>query len=196
MLPFPIYSILPFSLRPSSNCLRLLPRLPSRQSCLLPSFQQNALVGVSYARYDKYSWPFFAFLCVGSSCPSWPHAVRPLTQQKLLYNEHRHSAVIPAYSWQLTASSETQIFLCNIAIYYTGRFIMYSGVKKNYYKKTAGHVFTKPPQIEEKLLNSFPPWKLYFIAVHICAAKRCECMCWENGRSVEEVVLCVGISHE
>ena len=26
----------------------------------------------------------------------------------------------------------------------TGRFIMYSGITKNYYRKTVGHVFTKP----------------------------------------------------
>ena len=31
---------------------------------------------------------------------------------------------------------------------YTGRFIMYSGITKIYYRKTVGHVFTKPVQIE------------------------------------------------
>ena len=30
----------------------------------------------------------------------------------------------------------------------TGRFIMYSGITKIYCRKTAGHVFTKPVQIE------------------------------------------------
>jgi len=30
----------------------------------------------------------------------------------------------------------------------TGFFIMYSGIKKNYYRKTVGHVFKKPVQIE------------------------------------------------
>jgi len=30
----------------------------------------------------------------------------------------------------------------------TGRFIIYSGITKIYYRKTAGHVFTKPVQIE------------------------------------------------
>ena len=29
-----------------------------------------------------------------------------------------------------------------------GRFVMYSGITKIYYRKTAGHVFTKPIQIE------------------------------------------------
>ena len=32
--------------------------------------------------------------------------------------------------------------------YYTGLFIMYSGIRKIYYRKTLGHVFTKPVQIE------------------------------------------------
>jgi len=31
---------------------------------------------------------------------------------------------------------------------YTGHFIMYSGITKIYYRKTVGHVFTKPVQIE------------------------------------------------
>ena len=31
---------------------------------------------------------------------------------------------------------------------YTGRFIMYSGITKIYYRKTVGHVFTKQVQIE------------------------------------------------
>jgi hypothetical protein len=30
----------------------------------------------------------------------------------------------------------------------TGRFIMYTGITKMYYRKTVGHVFTKPVQIE------------------------------------------------
>ena len=30
----------------------------------------------------------------------------------------------------------------------TGRFIMYSGTRKIYYRKTVGHVFTRPVQIE------------------------------------------------
>jgi hypothetical protein len=32
--------------------------------------------------------------------------------------------------------------------HYTGRFIMYSGITKIYGRKTVGHVFTKPVQIE------------------------------------------------
>ena len=39
---------------------------------------------------------------------------------------------------------------------YTGYFIMFSGITKIYYRKSLGHVFTKPVQIEEttqKLLS-------------------------------------------
>jgi hypothetical protein len=40
--------------------------------------------------------------------------------------------------------------ICNIRGLYTGRFIMYTGITKIYYRKTAGHVFAKPVQIEKK----------------------------------------------
>jgi len=36
-----------------------------------------------------------------------------------------------------------------------GRFIMYSGIKKINYRKTAGHIFTKPVQIEGKTQKVF-----------------------------------------
>jgi hypothetical protein len=48
---------------------------------------------------------------------------------------------------------------------------MYSVITKIYGRKTVGHVFTKPVQIEgtaQKLL----PRKLFFIVVHISAAGR------------------------
>jgi len=35
-----------------------------------------------------------------------------------------------------------------VAVTHTGRFIMYSGIRKIYYRKTAGHVFTKRVQTE------------------------------------------------
>jgi len=58
---------------------------------------------------------------------------------------------------------------------YTGRFIMYSGNTKIYYRKTVEHVFTKPVQIEG-ITQFFSSSKLFFIVVHISAARRCECM--------------------
>ena len=56
----------------------------------------------------------------------------------------------------------------------TRHFIMYPGITKIYYRKTAGHVFTKPVQTEETTQNVFPS-KLFSIVVHISAARRCEC---------------------
>jgi hypothetical protein len=52
---------------------------------------------------------------------------------------------------------------------------MYSGITKIYYRKTVGHVFTKPVQIEETT-QFFPPSKLFFIVVPISSARRYECM--------------------
>jgi len=59
--------------------------------------------------------------------------------------------------------------------FYTGRFIMYSRITKNCYRKTVGQVFTKPVQIEGTI-QFFTPSKLSFIVVYISAARRCECM--------------------
>jgi hypothetical protein len=56
---------------------------------------------------------------------------------------------------------------------YTGRFKMHSRITKIYDKKTVGHVFTKPVQIEGTTQKSFPQ-KLFFIVVHISAAG---CLC-------------------
>jgi hypothetical protein len=53
---------------------------------------------------------------------------------------------------------------------YTGRFIMYSGITKIFNRKTVGHVFTKPVQIEGATLNFFFPCKLSFIVVYISTA--------------------------
>ena len=39
---------------------------------------------------------------------------------------------------------------------YTGCFIMYYGITKIYYRKTVGHVFTKPVQREGKAQISSP----------------------------------------
>jgi len=53
---------------------------------------------------------------------------------------------------------------------------MYSGITNVYYRKTVGHVFTKPVQIEGTNKIFFPPSKLFLNVVHISAAERCECM--------------------
>ena len=48
---------------------------------------------------------------------------------------------------------------------------MYSVITKIYYMKTVRHVFTKPVQIEGKTQTFFFPSKLFFIVVHISAAR-------------------------
>jgi len=53
---------------------------------------------------------------------------------------------------------------------------MYSRITKIYYRKTVGHVFAKPVQIEGKTEKCFFPSVLFFIVVHISAARRCENM--------------------
>ena len=40
---------------------------------------------------------------------------------------------------------------------YTRRFIMYSRITKIYYRKTVGHIFTKPVQVEGTTQNFFFP---------------------------------------
>ena len=57
----------------------------------------------------------------------------------------------------------------------TGHFIMYSRITKIYYRKTVGHVFTKPVQTEGTTKKFFPS-KSFFVVVHISAARRCEFM--------------------
>jgi hypothetical protein len=62
---------------------------------------------------------------------------------------------------------------------HTERFIMYPGVTKIYDRKTVGHLFTKPVQIEGTTQFPTPnptPRKLFFIVVHISAVRRCECV--------------------
>ena len=63
-------------------------------------------------------------------------------------------------------------------ILHTGRFVMYSWITKLYYRKTVGHVLCET--CTDRRNNSKspppPPSKLFFIIVHVCAARRCECM--------------------
>jgi hypothetical protein len=63
--------------------------------------------------------------------------------------------------------SETGFFFFeNLAVYEitrknTGSFITYSGITKIYYRKTVGHVFTKPVQIEGTTEIFFPPARCF-----------------------------------
>ena len=77
----------------------------------------------------------------------------------------------------------------------TERFIMYSGITKIYYRKTVGHVFTKPVQIEGRTQFFLSPvicFSSQFTFLPLGDASVCsEKMAAPKG----EVVLCVGISH-
>ena len=59
---------------------------------------------------------------------------------------------------------------------YTERFTVYSEITNIHYRKTLRHIFTKPVQIGETTQFPHPPVSLFFIVVHISAARRCECM--------------------
>jgi len=58
---------------------------------------------------------------------------------------------------------------------YTGRFIMYSGITKIYYRNTVGHVFTKPLQIEGTTQFFFPVscFSLWFTFLSLGDARLC-----------------------
>jgi hypothetical protein len=49
---------------------------------------------------------------------------------------------------QKQIKNTTLTCMCVCVCVYTGRFIMYSGITKIYYRKTIGHVFMKPVQVE------------------------------------------------
>jgi hypothetical protein len=71
---------------------------------------------------------------------------------------------------------------------------MYSGTTKIYYRKAVRHLFTKPVQIEGTTPTFFFTSNLFFIVVHISAARRCECMLhpfWRVcGKNLNIVSLC------
>jgi hypothetical protein len=58
----------------------------------------------------------------------------------------------------------------------TGRFIMYSGITKIYYRKTVGHVLTKQT-VHIEGTQIFFSSKLFFIVVHISAVSSEEYRC-------------------
>jgi hypothetical protein len=63
---------------------------------------------------------------------------------------------------------------------------MYSGITKIFDRKTVGQLFTKPAQIERTTQHFFPR-KLFFIVVHISAARECS----EKMAAPEEKSFCV-----
>jgi hypothetical protein len=72
---------------------------------------------------------------------------------------------------------------------------MYSGITKIYYPKTIGHVFMKPVQIEGTTETFFPEscFSSQFTFLPLGDAS----VCSEKMVAPEdEVILCIGISHE
>jgi len=50
----------------------------------------------------------------------------------------------------------------------TGRFIMYFAIKKIYYRKTVGHVFTKPVQIKGTTQKKILQLVVFHRSSHFC----------------------------
>jgi hypothetical protein len=93
----------------------------------------------------------------------------------IAFSKSRHSwdrflKTIQSFT-QIKSSADRKNDLLN-----TGRFIMNSGITKIYYRKTVGHVFTKPVQTEGTTQIP-PPSKLFFIVVHThhCSSKEYRC---------------------
>jgi hypothetical protein len=75
-----------------------------------------------------------------------------------------HFMLILAFKELMRECSLGKVFVKKESVN-TGRFIMYSGITKIYYRKTVGQVFTKPVQIEGTTQNFFPPpSKLFFLS--------------------------------
>jgi hypothetical protein len=51
-----------------------------------------------------------------------------------------------------------------LTLQYRGHFIMYSGITKNYYRKTIGQIFTKPVQTEETTEKIFFQYIVFFLS--------------------------------
>jgi hypothetical protein len=54
------------------------------------------------------------------------------------------------------------------AMQYTECFIMYFEITKIYYRKTIGHIFTKPVQIEGTIEKFFPQYVVFHHSSHFC----------------------------
>ena len=73
-------------------------------------------------------------------------------------NLSEYIPVLVKIRWnQQTFNMETYIHFCMAS---TGRFVMYYGITKIYYRKTVGHVFMKPVQIEGTNRKFFSQWVL------------------------------------
>jgi len=65
-------------------------------------------------------------------------------------------AIFGKYNSLVLKTPVIALYILKLMSHYTGRFITYSGITKIYYRKTVGHVFTKPVQIEGTIQIFFP----------------------------------------
>ena len=72
-----------------------------------------------------------------------------------------------------------------------GLFIMYSGITKIYYRKTVGHVFTKPVQTERTTQNFFFPSLSCFSSYLTFLPLGCASVCSEKMAAPGEKSFCV-----
>jgi len=90
----------------------------------------------------------------------------PVERKSITYSE----CVFPYSCLSYTALQ------CACAVLYRAFHYVLRDYKKFYYRKTVGHVFTKPIQVEGTTKKLSFPSRLFFIVVHISAAMRCKCM--------------------
>jgi hypothetical protein len=93
-----------------------------------------------------------ACLCAGTCCSATSQKADSNNRTEQWYTGTLQGGTVQCdmtqgWTTSWAASQACSIYTHTIA-YYTGRFIMYSGVTKIYYRKTVGHVFMKPVQIE------------------------------------------------
>ena len=89
-----------------------------------------------------------------------------MTQKTVVTHTARQTEIAASPDSWVTNKACVKI-LCPQKIVFpnTGRFIMYSGITKICYRKTVGHVFTKPVQIKGTTQKNFFPSNLFFIEV-------------------------------
>jgi hypothetical protein len=80
------------------------------------------------------------------------------------------------FNWAFKGLKYHQSNILNFNIHCTGCFVMYSWIAKIYDRKTVGHVFTKPVQIEGTTQKIFLS-NLFFMVFHISAAG---CLCTQT----------------
>ena len=153
--------------RPPGYEYRLLTHSMTQQTSHLQSipptlfsFCFNCLIMSNVNRWSNSLWIFLQFYT--DSQFAAPHvlqlALLSRSPNQLFVYKFEQSGGPDLYTNTLNITGiPSWILLClHVYIYiYTGRFIMHSGITKIYIRKPAGHVFTKPVQIEGTTQNFF-----------------------------------------